>query len=336
MDDFTATRAALRSAVDSGTCSGAQVRILRGGKELAHLVIGDLTENAAVPWFSASKLPASLAVAKAWELGLLDPDDRVADHLPELANPDIRIRHLLTHTAPLRTVDRSIGGAIDTGRDAQVDRVLRAETDPDWVPGERAAYLGHAGYLLLDEIVARRSGTSFAAFQDKHIMAPLGLTSTLGGPPGTQIVEVPWLGPPELAARVGRFDVSLGYASACVAGPFGEAADLCELLRTGGNGILTPETCATMTTDQRPPDLVDEAARRPRRWGLGVPLAEPNFGPSPASFGALGGTACLVFSDRELTVALYFVGNVGPRERVARDIATTSAIHSDLLEISAM
>ncbi|MER7848095.1 hypothetical protein ABTZ03_29600 [Kitasatospora sp. NPDC096077] len=88
-----------------------------------------------------------------------------------------------------------------------------------------------------------------------------------------------------------------------------------------------------MVTDRRPPHLVDEAAGRPRRWGLGVPLAAENFGPaSPGSFGALGGTACTVFSDpdREVTVALHFVGNTAPAQRLARDLAVTGAVYRDL------
>ncbi|MEU2711399.1 hypothetical protein [Streptomyces sp. NPDC007205] len=36
-------------------------------------------------WFSASELPATLAFARARELGLLSPDVLVRDHLPESA-----------------------------------------------------------------------------------------------------------------------------------------------------------------------------------------------------------------------------------------------------------
>ncbi|WBO62045.1 hypothetical protein [Streptomyces camelliae] len=55
------------------------------------------TADSVVPWFSVSKLPATLAFAiaraiarafarawaRAWELGLPSPDDLVRDHLPE-------------------------------------------------------------------------------------------------------------------------------------------------------------------------------------------------------------------------------------------------------------
>lgn len=122
-----------------------------------------LSRDAVVPWFSASKLPATLAVAKAWELGLLHPRDLVADHVPGFSGPgkvEVRIEHLLTHPAPLRAIDHAVGGAIDEGRDARVQRIVKGQADPDWVPGKRAGYLSQAGYLLLDEIVSRPASRS--------------------------------------------------------------------------------------------------------------------------------------------------------------------------------
>ncbi|GAA2120590.1 serine hydrolase domain-containing protein [Actinomadura napierensis] len=121
-----------------------------------------------MPWFSASKLLATVAVARAWEAGLLRPEDRVSSHVPQFAGggkDEIRIEHLLDHTAPLRGVDRAVGGAFGRGRDALVQMIVTAQADPDRVPGRRAGYLGHAGYLMLDEIVARASGMTFAEFQ---------------------------------------------------------------------------------------------------------------------------------------------------------------------------
>lgn len=52
----------------------------------------------------------------------------------------------------------------------------------------------------------------------------------------------------------------------------------------------------------------------------------------PESFGALGGTANLVFSDpaAEITVALYFLGNAGFTDRLTRDQHVINALYHDL------
>lgn len=62
-------------------------------------------------------------------------------------------------------------------------------------------------------------------------------------------------------------------------------------------------------------------------------LDADNFRPaSSSSFGALGGTACLVFSDpeRNLTAALHFNGNTGFADRITRDQRVVSALYDDL------
>lgn len=348
--DFRETVAALNGAVETGLCLGASARVWVDGAERAKFAVGQasagvpLTPDAAVPWFSASKLAATVAVAWCWAAGFVSPSDLVRDHLPEFTGPGkdaTTVAHLLTHTAPLRTIDREIGGSIDLGRDALLRLITSGAADPDWIPGARASYLGHAGYLLLDEIVVRAVGRTFADVLNREVLEPLGMSSRLGGPPGVPVVDVPWNGAPELAARVGRFDVGHGYPSACMAGPFGEAGVLAEMLRCGGayqgRRILPADTCVSLLRDARPLGLVDEAAQRPRRWGLGVMLDADSFGPgsSAGSFGALGGLACTVYSDPAcgLTAALFFNGNVPGTERLGRDRAANAAIRDDLTRL---
>ncbi|MEU9021503.1 serine hydrolase domain-containing protein [Actinomadura sp. NPDC048394] len=229
-----------------------------------------------------------------------------------------------------------MGEAFGRGRDDLVQMIVTAQADPDWVPGRRAGHLGHAGYLMLDEIVARAGGMTFAEFQQRQVIEPLGLASRSGGT-GLDVIDVPWFGSAELADRVGRFDVAKGYPSACVAGPFGQAATVCELLRQGGRWagrrLLAPETCRVLLADHRPAEMVDQSAGRPRRWGLGVALAAENFRPASGdAFGALGGMACMVFSGprRQLTAAVHFNGNIGALERLDRDRRVTEALYTDL------
>ncbi|OIJ89000.1 hypothetical protein BIV25_35570 [Streptomyces sp. MUSC 14] len=252
--------------VTAGTCTGVQARELLHRRTVMDFALGEespgvpLTAGSGVPWFSVSELPAGPALARAWELGLLGPDDLVRDHLPEFTGGGrdaVTVRHPWSHTAPLRAADRAAGGAFDQGWDKLIALICATDADPDRIPGQRAAHLGHAGYLLLGEIVARRSGTAFADFLRTEVTEPLGLSAALGGPPGARVVQVPYLGPAELAARVAAFAVAEGCHGACVAGSCGGAAVAAEVVRTGGlhrgRRLLREETCAALVRARRTP-----------------------------------------------------------------------------------
>lgn len=344
---MTDTRAVVEDAIRAGTCLGVQVRVMLRGQTVMDFAVGEesphvpLTTGSVVPWFSASKLLATLAFARAWELGILSPNDLVSQHLPEFTEggkDSITIEHLWAHTAPLRAADRAAGGAFAQGWDALIALICAADADPGWVAGQRAAYLGHAGYLLIAEIIARRSGAAFADFLHAQVTEPLGLTAALGGMSGVRVVQVPYLGPAAAAARVAQFDVAQGYPSACVAGPFGEAATAVEVLRMGGRyggrRLLREETCAALVRDHRPAGVVDEAMGVPVRWGLGLMLDSFDFGRhcSPRTFGHTGGSACLVLADpdAEVTIAAHFNGNAPLQDRIRRDHALCTAVYTDL------
>ncbi|WP_256725414.1 hypothetical protein [Streptomyces sp. IMTB 2501] len=113
-----------------------------------------------------------------------------------------------------RAADRVAGTAFDRGWAALIAPISATDAGPGRVPGRRAACLGHAVYLLIAKFIARRSGAAFAEFLRTEMTGPLGLTATLGGPPGSPVVQVPSFGPAATAmtaARVARFDAVQGY-----------------------------------------------------------------------------------------------------------------------------
>jgi len=106
---------------------------------------------------SITKTFTAMAVLQLHDRGLLDIDDLVAKHLPDVPHADeITIRHLLTHTSGLTSLE---------------DAPLQ------FAPGERMDY-SNAGYHLLGRIVEQVSGDSYEEFLRKNTFAPLGMTGT--------------------------------------------------------------------------------------------------------------------------------------------------------------
>jgi CubicO group peptidase (beta-lactamase class C family) len=106
---------------------------------------------------SITKTFTAMAVLQLHDRGLLDIDDPVAKYLPDAPHADeITIRHLLTHTSGLTSLE-----------DAPLE----------FAPGERMDY-SNAGYHLLGRIIEHVSGDSYEEFLRKSIFAPLGMTGT--------------------------------------------------------------------------------------------------------------------------------------------------------------
>lgn len=174
----------LTEEVRRGTALGATACVWHRGELVFDGAIGDrendqlLTPAHDVPWFSASKIASSVAVARAWELGAFELDEPVATYIPEFSGGGkdaITCRDLWTHAAPLQAVDRSINTSMS--RSDALERIYAGEADAD---PKGTGYLGHAGMLLLGEVVARRTGIRFADFFDQEVARPLGLRSRIG------------------------------------------------------------------------------------------------------------------------------------------------------------
>jgi CubicO group peptidase (beta-lactamase class C family) len=116
--------------------------------------------------------------------GKLALGDDIRTYLPELpayAAP-ITIDHLLHHTSGLRSGYALL--ALE-GHDSLADWVTPDDAlylyahqrGVDWPPGTRYDYMA-GNYWLLAEIVRRVSGDKLAAFAQRRIFAPLGMTDT--------------------------------------------------------------------------------------------------------------------------------------------------------------
>jgi CubicO group peptidase (beta-lactamase class C family) len=295
-----------------------------------------LRQSTPVPWFSASKLLTTIGIARAWEDGAFGLGDRVTQYLPAFATggkDGITIRDLWSHTAPLVRADRSVNTSM-TWTEA-IDLICRTPADSAWPPGQRAAYLGHASFLILAEITSQVTGLSFRRFLGQQVLAPLGLSARLGAAPGTEEnAEVPDINRP---ARNVAFNPAAGFPGNCVTGPFAETAILAGLLLNGGTHrgqrILRPETAAALTARHRV-GLVDERHGVRLDWGLGLAIDSYLFGRhcSPDTFGQHGANSSVIFADprHQLTVAMFFNGNCGLADHIHRVHALATAIYLDL------
>ncbi len=141
---------------------------------------------------SITKTFTSIAILKLMEMGLLDIDDTVEEHLGiefRVGDEDIRIWHLLTHSVGVPAIAyienriRSIAGVEKplplADEDAIVDFLLDATQE--WVlarPGEKHLYLNE-GYVLLGKVVEAVSGKDYYSFLRSHVLEPLRLYRTV-------------------------------------------------------------------------------------------------------------------------------------------------------------
>lgn len=149
-------------------------------------------------------------------------------------------------------------------------------------PGRRRIY-GNAAFDVLGDLVAERSGLSFADYLAEAVSAPLGMTAT----------AVP--GSPAHSGR-GTLDDLVRFAR--------------ELLVPGR--VLAPETVTEATTPQLPElsgVLPGFGRQDPNPWGLGFEIhgtKSPHWMPpdaSPAAFGHFGQSGTFLWVDPDAGVA---------------------------------
>jgi CubicO group peptidase (beta-lactamase class C family) len=125
---------------------------------------------------SAQKQFVAASVLLLVEDGRLSLSDDIRKLVPEL--PDyghkITLDHLLTHTSGIR--DWTGLRPFSEG-DPEVLTLILRQRGLNFAPGEEWSY-SNSGYVLLKEIVARASGTSFADFARKRLFEPLGMMSS--------------------------------------------------------------------------------------------------------------------------------------------------------------
>ena len=138
---------------------------------------------------SLTKTLTAVAILQLRDAGRLRFDAPAAQYLPELGNvaypsparPPITTRELLSHRSGL---PRSGTFDYTSGRPGPTEAQLLASLDHlrlESVPGTRTTY-SNLGFALLGLEVSRVSGEPYRAYVTRHILRPLGMTSSVWTP----------------------------------------------------------------------------------------------------------------------------------------------------------
>jgi CubicO group peptidase (beta-lactamase class C family) len=274
--------------------AGLAVAVAEGGRPVYFRGFGHrdrardlpVTEHTLFGIGSITKSFTAVAIMQLQEAGRLSVDDPVARHVPELRVPHadgptpMRIRHLLSHSAglpPLPTLRATLVRSLRDDPDVKDETKAKlpapvdtwdelvaylnaCEIEPLGRPGDLFSY-SNDGYALLGLIVERASGEPYAAYVERHILAPAGMSETtfdiaphVEGPDTTRLYN----------RKKGDAERKVAYD----AGPWWDAGPMTaagflrssahdmlrylEIYRTGGRVggevVLTPESVREMVT----------------------------------------------------------------------------------------
>jgi CubicO group peptidase (beta-lactamase class C family) len=306
-----------------------------------------------VGWASAVKPTTCTCLLKLWDRGKLDLDDKVTKFIPEFGvngKENLRLRHLLTHTAHLGgyagpqnlppTFEEMVNKIIKAPREPYRPMGANAKLPP---PGLGPGY-NPAGIIVIAEICRRLYGRDFKEVIRKEVYEPCGMLDS-------------WCGMPLERYRAykaeGRF--ASGYLNSetevvkCQPagggiGPTRELARFYEMLINRGtiNGqrILSPQAVEAMTTPKTGLGYMGI-------WGLGLNLELPEgvtmptvsesaraagqarerYGPhaSHRTFGHAGASGMQAFADPEYGLATAFIGRVPIHGALYEDLGLVKA-----------
>lgn len=260
----------------------------------------------------------ALALADQGRLHLDDPVTRwLPDFRPTLPDgraPVITLRHLLTHTAGLGYgfLEKRDGPyhrlGVSDGLDRSgltLDANLRRIAAAPLLFEPGTAWHYSVAIDVLGAVIERATGIALPEAVRQIVTDPLGMSSVrFVAPPGTVLATPYGDASPQPVRMTDPFSLPFGPSAIVYApsrafdaaafpsggvGMVGTADDylrFADAMRSGGAGILKPQTLAAMTTNAIG-DLSVAAAGPGYGWGLGVAvLRNPAAARSPSSAGA--------------------------------------------------
>jgi CubicO group peptidase (beta-lactamase class C family) len=260
-------------------------------------------------------------VLRQSEQGRLSLDDPLGRHLPGFAEgrPDLRVRHLLSHTSGIRelfTMPRYQAGIEDLSRGVAELEAMAREAPVDFTPGSRWSY-SNTNYTILALLVERLSGVPYEEALDAALFRPLGLRSF------RQCTPLP-REPGEARGHVLRNDTLATAAPEnmnWIRGDGGLCANALDLARwtrlLASGGVVTPKSYDVMSA--RTP----LSNGRDADYGFGLALAQPDGLRKVAHNGAMLGfsASAAYYPDAQLTL-IVLANRGGVRtESIERGIA---------------
>ncbi|MBX7160103.1 MAG: beta-lactamase family protein [Acidimicrobiia bacterium] len=350
-----------RREVDAGLLPSCQLAIAREGRIAAFETFGHPT--GAPPryvLFSATKGVVAGAFTILVGEGRVDPDQRVAEIVPEFATNGkdaVTVEQVLLHTAgfPLAPLGPPEWDTRE-GRLAVFERWRL-----NWEPGTAFEYHPLSAHWVLAEIIERLSGIDFRRFVHERVAAPLGMSGFRLGLPADDQGDVAHLQivgeaatPAELEAALGVSEVPateitpqalllLGTPEVLTVGlPGGggvaTAADMAvyyQALLHDTGGLWEPHALAELTGVVRN-ELPDPVFGIPAMRTRGLMTAGTDglshmrgFGRtvSPRAFGHDGAGGQIAWADPDTGISFCYLTN-GLDQNVVREARRTTALAS--------
>lgn len=341
------THALLEAEIERGLETGVQLSVSRAGL-VYEIALGEngaghpMSSDTVVPWTCSSKPLSTIAFGRAWMDGVVSPDMRVSEVLPEFGTrekEDITIRHLLGHTTgyvdPVLTKDYSQVDA--SSWDEIEDFIWRVIIDAEMTsrPGSTMSYGPVANWFVLDRMLAaiynEETGSS-----SRRTAAELNLSTALGFPADV---------PEELrATAVAAEGQAEGLAAMELASFFplpglsvwGNCGDLRRTgeVFLGHNGYLTAPVLEALRATHWLGRKTRAISETDFPYGMGLMTQQSLFGRrcSHRVFGHAGGnTSCLIVDPQwDLAVGVYWNGRLDNVGTFGRRYALVNALYNDL------
>ena len=325
---FDAIESIVRQGIQDGQMPGAVVVIADRNRVLYQRAFGQRqVEPTAEPMtmdtvFDLASLTKPVATATSvMQLigdGLLSPQQKVADHLPEFGKhgkDKITISDLLLHVGGL-IPDNSLRDYRD-GVEASWDNICDLKPIAD--RGKKFAYTD-VGFIVLGKLVERVSKQRLDQYAQQNVFTPLGMTETTFNPSAdlkkraaaTEQRNGQWLKGEVHDPRAHLLQGVAGHA-----GLFSTADDLTrygqQMLRIARGEKSTPLSQATFKTMTRPRDVQRDSktiGTRTYGWDHRSPYSS-NRGDelSDSAFGHGGFTGTVMWIDPESDRVFLFLSN---------------------------
>ena len=281
--------------------------------------------------FTTYSVTKAVTAAAAWLH--LDPAQRVADVLPSFENkPDVRVEHLLTHTAGFPRAKLSFEEAADP--ELRAERFASWQTS--WVPGTQMEYHPTSAHWVVASMVEALTGQAFRDVVRERVIDPLGLEALRLGEdvPALDVVHVgeatdrpdPLRADPEWLLRFNEPAVRvLGIPGAGAVSTAADVALLYQHLLHDPKGLWSPEVLLDGTQRVRF-DVIDPWTTVPANRTLGLTVAGDDgkgamrqFGRAagPRAFGASGLGGQIAWADPDSGLSFCFLTNGLERDQVA-------------------
>lgn len=359
--DMPETAAAINKGIELGWHPGAQICVWHDGETVVNAGAGEAAESVLMRpdsinlWLSAGKPIGAVAIELLKQDGLLEIDDAVAKYWPEFGangKEQITIKHLLTHTAGIRTAETA---ASTTNIDEANSVLANARIERDWEPGKKAGYHASSGWQVLAEVIRRISGQPYDKFVHERIFLPLRMESSSFMLTAQDAEALGNRFSPMFMMKSGEKNKDPDYLPEVTSrfvrpggGLQSTASDMVRLYRMllgfgelEGEKLLDPALASEIISPQRT-GMKDVTFGHIMDWGLGVMFDNKAYGPgapygygphaSAGAFGHGGRESATAFADPQhnLVVALVFNGMPGELKHDRRLRQVTAAVYEDL------